>query len=53
MKVTVCFDQVRVTVPCGDGAIPVRELISKAVHRYRRAVGKVSLGCACYVAVFL
>ncbi|CAG5115048.1 unnamed protein product [Candidula unifasciata] len=42
MKVIVCFDNVRVTVPCGDGTIPVRELINKAVHRYTRAVGKGS-----------
>ncbi|XP_012937571.1 partitioning defective 3 homolog [Aplysia californica] len=40
MKVIVCFDNVRVTVPCGEGDIPVRELISKAVHRYKRATGK-------------
>ncbi|BFY98393.1 hypothetical protein BsWGS_01431 [Bradybaena similaris] len=42
MKVIVCFDNVRVTVPCGDGTIPVRELINKAVHRFTRAVGKGS-----------
>ncbi|CAL1541076.1 unnamed protein product [Lymnaea stagnalis] len=42
MKVIVCFDTVRVTVPCGEGAIPVKELINKAVHRYKRAVGKGS-----------
>ncbi|XP_059163479.1 partitioning defective 3 homolog isoform X2 [Physella acuta] len=42
IKVIVCFDTVRVTVPCGEGSIPVRELINKAVHRYKRAVGKGS-----------
>lgn len=42
IKVIVCFDSIRVTVPCGEGTIPVRELINKAVHRYKRAVGKVS-----------
>ncbi|KAL8587050.1 hypothetical protein ACOMHN_023440 [Nucella lapillus] len=40
MKVIVCFDSVRVIVPCGDGEIPVRELIIKAIHRYRKATGK-------------
>jgi hypothetical protein len=29
MKVTVCFDRVRVIVPCGDGEIPVYSLIEK------------------------
>ncbi|ESO84546.1 hypothetical protein LOTGIDRAFT_168616 [Lottia gigantea] len=40
MKVTVCFDNVRVIVPCGDGEILVSELIEKAVHRYKKATGK-------------
>ncbi|KAK7111004.1 partitioning defective 3 homolog isoform X2 [Littorina saxatilis] len=40
MKVIVCFDSVRVIVPCGDGEILVRELITKAIHRYRKATGK-------------
>ncbi|GFO24746.1 partitioning defective 3-like protein [Plakobranchus ocellatus] len=40
MKVVVCFESVRVTVPCGEGEIPVQELINKAIHRYKRAVGK-------------
>lgn len=41
MKVIVCFDSVRVIVPCGDGEILVRELITKAIHRYKKATGKV------------
>nr|KAG5714293.1 hypothetical protein BaRGS_018510 [Batillaria attramentaria] len=40
MKVIVCFDSVRVIVPCGDGEILVRELITKAIHRYKKATGK-------------
>ncbi|XP_060064667.1 partitioning defective 3 homolog [Ylistrum balloti] len=40
MKVTVCFDRVRVIVPCGDGHILVGELISKAILRYKKAIGK-------------
>lgn len=43
MKVTVCFDRVRVIVPCGDGEILVGELISKAVLRYKKAIGKVNI----------
>ncbi|XP_033762103.1 partitioning defective 3 homolog isoform X5 [Pecten maximus] len=42
MKVTVCFDRVRVIVPCGDGHILVGELISKAILRYKKAIGKSS-----------
>ncbi|GAB1601107.1 partitioning defective 3 homolog isoform X1 [Argonauta hians] len=40
MKVTVCFDNVKVIVPCGDGYLPVKELIEKAVVRYKKATGK-------------
>ncbi|KAK3587877.1 hypothetical protein CHS0354_019766 [Potamilus streckersoni] len=40
MKVTVCFNQVKVLVPCGEGDILVRELIDKAVTRYKKASGK-------------
>ena len=42
MKVTVCFDRVRVIVPCGDGEILVSQLVEKAVVRYKKATGKVS-----------
>lgn len=41
MKVTVCFGPVRVIVPCGDGEILVKDLIRQAVHRYKKATGKV------------
>ncbi|CAH1788275.1 unnamed protein product [Owenia fusiformis] len=40
MKVTVCFGNVRVVVPCGNGDILVKDLIHKAVLRYRKATGK-------------
>ncbi|XP_045168371.2 partitioning defective 3 homolog isoform X3 [Mercenaria mercenaria] len=40
MKVTVCFDKVKVLVPCGDGELLVRELIEKAITRYKKAIGK-------------
>ncbi|XP_046455472.1 partitioning defective 3 homolog isoform X10 [Daphnia pulex] len=40
MKVTVCFGPVSVVVPCGNGDILVRDLISQAVTRYRKASNK-------------
>lgn len=40
MKVTVCFDNVRVVVPCGDGSLLVKDLMHEAVLRYRKATGK-------------
>jgi hypothetical protein len=42
MKVTVCFGNVRVVVPCGDGDILVRDLVREAILRYKKATGKVS-----------
>lgn len=41
MKVTVCFGNVRVVVPCGDGDILVKDLIREATLRYKKATGKV------------
>jgi len=43
MKVTVIFGDTRVVVPCGQGDFLVSELIEKAVVRYRKAAGKVSV----------
>ena len=43
MKVTVCFGRVKVLVPCGDGDLLVREVIEKAITRYKKAIGKVSI----------
>ena len=43
MKVTVCFGNVRVVVPCGDGNLLVSELIEKAIVRYKKATGKVGI----------
>lgn len=42
MKVTVCFGNVRVVVPCGSGDLLVRDLIHEATRRYKKASGKVS-----------
>lgn len=40
MKVTVCFDHIRVVVPCGDGSLLVRDLMHEAILRYKKATGK-------------
>ena len=47
LKVTVCFDHVRVVVPCGSGDLTVAQLKQLAVARYRKAIGKVG-GSHCY-----
>lgn len=46
MKVTVCFENVRVVVPCGDGSLLVRDLMHEAILRYRKATGKTEAGPA-------
>ncbi|KZC07167.1 PREDICTED: partitioning defective 3 homolog [Dufourea novaeangliae] len=40
MKVTVCFDNVRVVVPCGNGTLLVKDLMHEAILRYKKATGK-------------
>ena len=42
MKVTVCFGDIRILVPCGDGNLFVKDLINEATRRYKKAAGKVS-----------
>jgi len=44
MKVTVCFGDVRVVVPCGSGRCRVRDLVDDAVDRYQKALPKVYIG---------
>jgi partitioning defective protein 3 len=41
MKLTVCFGDVRVVVPCGDGSLLVSELTEQAAARYKKATNKV------------
>lgn len=36
----MCFDSVRVVVPCGDGTLLVRDLMHEAILRYKKATGK-------------
>lgn len=43
MRIQVLFNGTPVVVPCGDGKILVRELIEKAVQRYKKLPNKVSL----------
>ena len=43
MKVTVCFGDVRVVVPCGNGRCRVRDLVDDAVDRYQKARPKVRM----------
>lgn len=45
MKVTVCFGNVRVVVPCGAGDLLVRDLIHEAIRRFKKATGKVRICC--------
>ncbi|XP_046611254.1 partitioning defective 3 homolog [Neodiprion virginianus] len=40
MKVTVCFDNIRVVVPCGDGTLLVKDLMREATLRYKKATGR-------------
>lgn len=49
MKVTVCFGNVRVVVPCGTGELLVRDLIHEAIRRYKKAAGKVN----CSILIFV
>lgn len=42
MKVTVCFGDTRILVPCGDGNLLVKDLINEATRRYKKAAGKVN-----------
>ena len=42
MKVTVCFGNTSVIVPCGDGKLLISELIDKAIFRFKKAKGRVS-----------
>ena len=41
MKVTVCFADTKVRVPCGSGELKVSEIINNAVLRYKKATAKV------------
>ncbi|KAH9579251.1 hypothetical protein MS3_00009466 [Schistosoma haematobium] len=41
MKVTVCFDDVKVVVPCGNGSILIRELAEMALLRFQKSTSSL------------
>ena len=44
MRVQVLFGKTSVLVPCGDGKLPVKELVDKAIVRFRKVLNKVGFG---------
>lgn len=49
MKVTVCFGNVRVIVPCSNSEMLVRDLMHQSILRYKKAAGKV---CHCFLLIY-
>lgn len=51
MKVTICFDDIKVIVPCGSrpgneqssSKLKVVDIIENSIAKYRKASGKVSV----------
>ncbi len=52
MRIQVLFNETSVLVPCGAGTISVKELVDKAIVRYKKVL-KVSVcgECVCCVVV--
>lgn len=44
MRIQVLFDETSVLVPCGDGKLTVKELVDKAIVRFKKVLNKVSFG---------
>jgi len=44
MRIQVLFNETSVLVPCGAGKLTVRELVDKAIIRYKQVPNKVSEG---------
>ena len=42
MRIQVLFNSTSVLVPCGDGKLSVRELVEKAIDRYKKVLNKAS-----------
>ena len=42
MKVTICFSDTKIRVPCGNGDQKVSEIIDNAILRYKKAALKVN-----------
>lgn len=53
MKVTICFDDVKIIVPCGNqtndedklnnNSLKVSDVVENAILRYKKAIGKVNV----------
>lgn len=50
MKVTVCFRDIKIVVPCGDGSGLVKGLLEESLARYKKAQTKVL--CKDYAAFY-
>ena len=48
MRIQVLFNETSVLVPCGDGALTVKELVDKAIVRYKKVLNKVNVGGWCW-----
>lgn len=42
MRIQVLFNETSVLVPCGDGNLTVKELVDKAIVRFKKVLTKVS-----------
>lgn len=52
MKVSVCFGATRILVPCGNGDLLVKDLITDAIRRFKKASGKVLLILHLFFLIF-
>ena len=43
MRIQVLFNETSVLVPCGDGRLTVKELVDKAIVRYKKVLNKVGV----------
>lgn len=41
MRIQVLFNETSVLVPCGDGRLTVKELVDKAIVRFKKVLNKV------------
>ena len=49
MRIQMQFEGTQVLVPCGDGTITIKELVEKAIVRYKKVTGRVSILLTSYV----
>lgn len=42
IRIHVKFGETKVLVPCGDGGIPISEMVDKAIGKYKKAQKLVS-----------